>query len=126
MLFFLLECVDDTEGLQCVGQMIFPAFGGVATAKLYLQPVRQDPGGATQTVSDSFGAFSELKQRNSAWLSMDKGSAAADLSAKLVTLSWSLGNRRTAFQKILSGALGVCLVTSAGRLSGAHTLSLGS
>lgn len=51
-------------------------------------------------------------------------SAAAYLSARLATLSWSLGNRRTAFQKIRSGGLGIFSATRAGRSSGAHTVSL--
>jgi len=51
-------------------------------------------------------------------------SVAAYLSAKLATLSWSLGRRRTAFQNIRAGGLEMFSVTRAGRSSGSHTLSL--
>lgn len=42
----------------------------------------------------------------------------------LATLSWSLGNNRVAFQKILSGGLGTFSTTSIGMSRGVHTDSL--
>lgn len=46
------------------------------------------------------------------------------LSYLFMSLSWLLGSRSVAFQKILSGGLGVLSATTVGRSRGAQTRSL--
>lgn len=47
-LFFFLECVCDTEGLQCTIKLLLTRLWPLATTELHLQPVWQDPKGDRQ------------------------------------------------------------------------------
>lgn len=53
LLFFFLECVGDTERLQCPIKLPFALLWALTTTQLHLQPVRQDPEDNTQERKES-------------------------------------------------------------------------
>lgn len=126
VLSFFLQCVGDTEGLHYAIWLLLPGLWCLLATKFHLQPVRQYPNTKKQERINSAKSLTNTKRLPVTTTTLLLYFiAVAYLSARLATLSWSLGKRRATFQKIRSGGSGIYSVTSAGRLIGAHTASLG-